>query len=134
MTESRGTLLCLVAIGLASCDSNGQEGPQRASRTDRAGGRSSHHIVALLGAEPPHRHDTHDLLVVVLEGEGEMVIGDATRPIGQHSIVYVPRHTAHSMHNTEQTPFMGYAVFTPPFDGIWQTGALRLPGTIGVAP
>jgi mannose-6-phosphate isomerase-like protein (cupin superfamily) len=78
---------------------------------------SSHHVVALLDREPLHRHDTHDLLVVVLEGEGEMLIGDKTRTIGAHSIVYVPRHTVHSMHNTTKKPLIGYAVFTPPFDG-----------------
>jgi mannose-6-phosphate isomerase-like protein (cupin superfamily) len=78
---------------------------------------SSHHVVALLDREPLHTHDTHDLLVVVLEGEGEMLIGDHTRSIAAHSIVYVPRHTVHSMHNTTKKPLVGYAIFTPPFDG-----------------
>jgi len=78
---------------------------------------ASHHLVALLDREPLHRHDTHDLLVVVLEGEGEMLIGDRTVPIGRHSIVYVPRQAVHSMHNTTKKPLIGYAVFTPPFDG-----------------
>jgi mannose-6-phosphate isomerase-like protein (cupin superfamily) len=78
---------------------------------------SSHHIVALLDREPLHRHDEHDLLVVVLQGEGEMLIGETTVPIGRHSIVYVPRRAVHSMHNTTKKPLIGYAVFTPPFDG-----------------
>src|SRR5690349_1419260 len=47
---------------------------------------SSHHVVALLDREPLHRHDTHDLLVFVLEGEGEMLIGSETKPIGAHSV------------------------------------------------
>ena len=37
---------------------------------------SSHHIVALRGREPIHRHDAHDLLVVTLEGYGSMLLGD----------------------------------------------------------
>jgi mannose-6-phosphate isomerase-like protein (cupin superfamily) len=78
---------------------------------------SSHHAVALLDREPLHRHDTHDLLVVVVEGEGEMLIGDYTRTIGTHSIVYVPRKTVHSMRNTGKKPVIGYVMFTPPFDG-----------------
>ncbi len=36
---------------------------------------------------------------------------------GPHSIVYVPRRAAHSMHNTKSKPLIGYAVFTPAFDG-----------------
>jgi len=80
-------------------------------------GNSSHHVVALLDREPLHRHDSHDLLVFVIAGEGEMLIGDQTKPIGAHSVVYVPRHTVHSMHNTTNKPLIGYAVFTPPFDG-----------------
>lgn len=78
---------------------------------------ASHHIVALLDREPLHRHNTHDLMVVVLEGEGTMLIGTHTQPIGPHSIVYVPRRAAHSMHNTKSKPLIGYAVFTPAFDG-----------------
>lgn len=79
--------------------------------------RSSHHIVALRGREPVHRHDEHDLLVYAFEGEGGMLIGDEERWIGRGSIVYVPRGTVHSMRNTSSTPMLGYAVFTPPFDG-----------------
>jgi mannose-6-phosphate isomerase-like protein (cupin superfamily) len=78
---------------------------------------SSHHVVALLEAEPLHKHATHDLMVVLLEGQGEMRIGDKTRPIGPRSIVNVPRGVTHSMRNTAKTPLIGYAVFTPPFDG-----------------
>jgi mannose-6-phosphate isomerase-like protein (cupin superfamily) len=78
---------------------------------------TSQHVVALRGREPLHRHDQHDLLVVVLAGEGKMLIGDSERAIGTQSIVYVPRGTVHSMHNTAPAPLTGYAVFIPPFDG-----------------
>jgi mannose-6-phosphate isomerase-like protein (cupin superfamily) len=67
--------------------------------------------------EPLHRHDLHDLLVVVMEGYGQMRIGTEERPIGERSIVYVPRGTPHAMRNTSGQPLTGYAVFTPPFDG-----------------
>lgn len=78
---------------------------------------SSYHVVAMLGAEPLHKHATHDLMVVLLEGEGEMRIGQSTQPIGPRSIVHVPRDIIHSMRNTTNQPLIGYAVFTPPFDG-----------------
>jgi mannose-6-phosphate isomerase-like protein (cupin superfamily) len=56
-------------------------------------------------------------MVVQIKGQGEMLIGQTTRPIGPHSIVHVPRGVTHSMRNTEKTPLIGYAIFTPPFDG-----------------
>ncbi|HMI89834.1 MAG TPA: cupin domain-containing protein [Polyangiales bacterium] len=78
---------------------------------------SSHHIVALRGREPLHRHDRHDLLVVTLEGHGSMLIGSEERAVGPRSIVYVPRGAVHAMRNLSDSVLYGYAVFTPPFDG-----------------
>jgi len=78
---------------------------------------SSHHIVSLRDREPVHRHDLHDLLVVVLEGYGQMLIGEQERALGTNSVVYVPRGTAHAMRNTSARPIVGYAVFVPAFDG-----------------
>jgi mannose-6-phosphate isomerase-like protein (cupin superfamily) len=78
---------------------------------------ASHHVVALRDREPLHRHDQHDLFVVVLAGEGQMLLGDSERAIGAHSIVYVPRGAVHSMRNTAPAPLAGYAIFVPPFDG-----------------
>lgn len=78
---------------------------------------ASHHIVALRDREPLHRHDTHDLLVFVIEGHGHMRIGDEERAIGERSVVYVPRGAPHAMRNASSRPLTGYAVFTPAFDG-----------------
>jgi mannose-6-phosphate isomerase-like protein (cupin superfamily) len=78
---------------------------------------SSHHIVALRSREPIHRHDTHDLLVVTLEGHGSMLLGQEERAVGPRSIVYIPRGTVHAMRNLSDDVLYGYAVFTPPFDG-----------------
>ena len=78
---------------------------------------SSHHLVAIRGAETPHRHDHHDLLVVMQRGHGTMRIGDETLPVGEHSILYVPRGTVHAFANQSAEPAVSYAVYTPPFDG-----------------
>jgi mannose-6-phosphate isomerase-like protein (cupin superfamily) len=78
---------------------------------------TSHHIVALRGREPLHRHDTHDLIVYNFKGQGSMLLGDEERRIGTGSIVYVPRGTVHSMRNASAEPMLGYATFSPPFDG-----------------
>ncbi|MBM4363934.1 MAG: cupin domain-containing protein [Deltaproteobacteria bacterium] len=78
---------------------------------------TSHHVVGLRDREPVHRHDTHDLLVVTLEGHGSMLLGSEERVVGPRSVVYVPRGVPHSMRNASGAPLYGYAVFTPPFDG-----------------
>ena len=78
---------------------------------------TSHHLVAIRTAETPHRHDRHDLLVVMQRGHGTMRIGERTLPVGERSILYVPRGTVHAFANAGSEPALAYAVYTPPFDG-----------------
>lgn len=78
---------------------------------------TSHHVVSIRNAETPHRHDHHDLLVVVLRGHGRMRLGDQTQPVGEGSVLYVPRGTVHAFANASEAPAVAYAVYTPPFDG-----------------
>lgn len=78
---------------------------------------TSHHVVAIRTAETPHRHDRHDLLVVMQSGHGTMRLGDQTLPVGERSILYVPRGTVHAFTNQSDAPAVAYTVYTPPFDG-----------------
>jgi len=78
---------------------------------------SSHHVVWIVDREIPHRHDTHDLIVVMLRGHGTMRLGAETRPVGPNSILYVPRGTPHAFTNESGAPALAYAVYTPAFDG-----------------
>jgi mannose-6-phosphate isomerase-like protein (cupin superfamily) len=78
---------------------------------------SSHHLVWIVDREQPHRHDTHDLFVVMLRGSGTMRIGDETRPLTPGSILYVPRGTVHAFTNQSGAPAASYAIYFPPFDG-----------------
>jgi mannose-6-phosphate isomerase-like protein (cupin superfamily) len=78
---------------------------------------ASHHVVAIRDGEVPHRHDRHDLLVVMLRGHGHMRLGAETRAVGEGSILYVPRATVHAFSNTSDEPAIAYAIYTPPFDG-----------------
>lgn len=77
---------------------------------------SSHHVVAIRHREVPHRHDRHDLIVVILRGSGAMLLGEQERPIGVGSILYVPRGTTHAFRNDGEEPAIAYAVYTPAFD------------------
>ena len=78
---------------------------------------TSHHVVHIRGAETPHRHDTHDLVVVVLRGHGQMLLGTERRPVCEGSILYIPRGTVHAFANESGEPAAAYAMYTPPFDG-----------------
>jgi mannose-6-phosphate isomerase-like protein (cupin superfamily) len=78
---------------------------------------TSHHIAAIRTAETPHRHDRHDLFVVLVRGHGAMRIGDAALPVGEGSVLYVPRGTVHAFANQGGTHAVSYVVYSPPFDG-----------------
>ena len=79
--------------------------------------QTSQHLVAIRGAEIPHRHDRHDLLVVMLRGYGRMRLGAEQRPVGEGSILYVPRGAVHAFQNDSPEPAVAYAVYIPAFDG-----------------
>ncbi len=78
---------------------------------------TSHHVVALRVGEELHRHDRHDLVVVLLRGHGSMRLGEESRAVGEGSILYVPRGTVHAFTNAADTPAFAYVLYTPPFDG-----------------
>ena len=78
---------------------------------------TSHHLVWIRNREVPHRHDRHDLVVVMLRGHGFIRIGREERAVGEGSILYIPRATVHAFRNTSDEPAAAYAVYTPAFDG-----------------
>jgi mannose-6-phosphate isomerase-like protein (cupin superfamily) len=78
---------------------------------------TSHHVAAVRNAEKPHRHDHHDQLVVIARGHGTMRIGDETLPVGEGSVLYVPRGAVHAFTNQGSAPSVAYVVYSPPFDG-----------------
>jgi mannose-6-phosphate isomerase-like protein (cupin superfamily) len=93
--------------------------PDQAFRVVEVGrdAHSSHHVVAIRDREVPHRHDRHDLFVVILAGRGRMLLDGAERPVGEGSILYVPRGSVHAFRNESDAPALAYAVYTPAFDG-----------------
>lgn len=78
---------------------------------------ASHHLVWIRDREIPHRHDRHDLFVVIVRGHGGMRLGDEERLLGEGSILYVPRGTVHTFRNASELPAVAYAVYSPAFDG-----------------
>jgi mannose-6-phosphate isomerase-like protein (cupin superfamily) len=78
---------------------------------------TSHHVVWIRDREELHRHDHHELVVVLLRGEGAMRLGDDERPVGAGSLLYVPRGAPHAFRNTAGEPAAAWVIYAPPFDG-----------------
>ncbi|MGD2064576.1 MAG: cupin domain-containing protein [Nitrospirota bacterium] len=81
------------------------------------GAHSSHHLVQVRRAEPPHLHATHDLTVRVVRGDGRMHLGDRSFPVTEGDTTFIPRGVAHYFENTGATPAALLAIFSPAFDG-----------------
>ncbi len=79
---------------------------------------TSHQAVAIRHREALHRHDRHDLVVVMLRGHGTLQIGEEERAVGAGSILYIPRGILHAFRNASGEPAIAYAVYTPGFDGV----------------
>jgi len=64
-------------------------------------------LVVLLPAEAVGRHSTgaHEEMVVVLDGEGEMLLGDGSAlQLKPHVVAYCPPGTEHDVRNTSDKP------------------------------
>ena len=106
-------------IALEALETRALLGPGENQRVVEIGrdAHTSHHVVSIRDRETPHRHDRHDLTVVILEGWGTMRLGDEERRVGKGSILYVPRGTVHAFRNLSDAPAVAYAVYSPAFDG-----------------
>jgi len=78
--------------------------------------QTSHHLVGVREGEVPHFHAEHELVVVLVRGEGTMQLEDEAKPLGAGSIVYIPRGTPHAFRNTSEDPSYAYVVYSPPSD------------------
>jgi mannose-6-phosphate isomerase-like protein (cupin superfamily) len=64
------------------------------------------------GRAPDHFH-TYDEVVYVLEGEGELVIGDETAPLSPGTCVHLPARLVHCLANTGSGELRVLGVFRP---------------------
>lgn len=64
-----------------------------------------------------HKHLTHAEHVFVLEGTGEMLLGDKTIPIKKGDLVFIPKNTVHALKVTSGVPVKVLSVQAPHFDG-----------------
>lgn len=66
-------------------------------------------------AVTPHFHGHTEEVYYIIEGTGEMRIGDETAEVGPGDAVYIPPNHVHSLRNTGDTPMRIVLVCGPAF-------------------
>jgi mannose-6-phosphate isomerase-like protein (cupin superfamily) len=78
---------------------------------------SSSFVIFIKKEVKKHKHVTHTENVYILEGEGEMFLGDKTFKIKNGDIIFIPMNTVHSLKVTSAIPIKVLSVQSPHFDG-----------------
>ena len=77
---------------------------------------ASYHLVQVRGGESPHRHETHDLSVVVLAGGGTLDLGARRLTLDAGDVAVIPRGEVHWFTNRGRGNALALVLFSPPLD------------------
>lgn len=64
-----------------------------------------------------HKHIKHTEYVKILEGRGEMTLGDKTIKIKKGDWITIPKGTPHGVKVTSRKPMKVLSIQSPKFDG-----------------
>lgn len=64
-----------------------------------------------------HKHLEHSEHVYVLEGEGNMQLGNDWVKIKSGALIFIPKNTPHKVVTTSKTPLKVISIQSPQFDG-----------------
>jgi mannose-6-phosphate isomerase-like protein (cupin superfamily) len=78
---------------------------------------SSSFLIYIHAEVAPHYHAHHSEHVLVLEGEGTMLLNDSTIALKPQTAVFIPKGSVHSAQNTGSIPLKVISVQAPFFDG-----------------
>ena len=76
----------------------------------------SYHLVQIRDREQPHIHATHDLVVTLLRGTGELYVNGEPRKMRAGDVAVVPHGTVHYFVNGDSAPAVAFVTFAPPYD------------------
>ncbi len=71
-------------------------------------------LLLVRGAEEPHQHPDHDLIVVLLRGTGLMLLGGETHRVQAGDVVIIERGTNHAFRNRAREGSLALVVRVPP--------------------
>lgn len=77
----------------------------------------SYHLVQIRDREGPHIHATHDLVVTLLRGKGQLYVRREPQEMHQGDVAVVAHGTPHYFVNTDSEPAAAFVTFAPPYDG-----------------
>jgi len=77
----------------------------------------SYHLVQIRDREQPHIHATHDAVVTLLRGKGQLYVRGEPHEMRQGDVAIVPHGTPHNFVNTDSAPAAAFVTFAPPYDG-----------------
>ncbi len=78
---------------------------------------SSSFVIFIKKEVKKHKHLTHTEHVYILEGEGEMLLGEKTFKVKKGDMIFIPMNTPHSLKVTSSVPVKVLSVQSPYFDG-----------------
>jgi mannose-6-phosphate isomerase-like protein (cupin superfamily) len=64
-----------------------------------------------------HKHISHSETIYVVEGSGDMVLGDKKIAIKKGDVIFIPENTPHSVFVTSEKPLKVISNQAPEFDG-----------------
>lgn len=65
----------------------------------------------------PHYHESHSEHVMVLEGQGSMMLDDSLFTVNPGDFIFIPRGAVHSVHKISEVPLKVISIQAPYFDG-----------------
>jgi mannose-6-phosphate isomerase-like protein (cupin superfamily) len=71
-------------------------------------------LVSIGKAEEPHIHQKSDLIVILLEGEGEMNIDGEKKYVEKGDIIFIPKNKTHFFVNKGINPALALVISSPP--------------------
>lgn len=78
---------------------------------------SSGFVIFIKKEVKKHKHATHTENVVILDGEGEMLLGDKTFLVKKGDMIFIPKNTIHALKVTSAVPVKVLSIQSPQFDG-----------------
>jgi mannose-6-phosphate isomerase-like protein (cupin superfamily) len=116
--QTRGRVITTLPDPVDPLWSEAEQGRNIAVRRLRATSEVSISLIRLAGAEQPHLHKDHDLVVVLLSGSARLHLGNRTVEVGPGDVMEIPRGVVHWAENTGPGASEVYAIFSPPYDGL----------------
>jgi mannose-6-phosphate isomerase-like protein (cupin superfamily) len=78
---------------------------------------SSSFVIFIKKEVKKHKHQYHTEHVYILEGEGEMLLGEKKLKVKKGDILFIPKNTIHSLKVTSKEPVKVLSIQSPYFDG-----------------